>query len=232
MTDQLDALMAMKERLATVNRTIADATKNSGRNSGDVQLLAVSKTQTAKMVKQAFDLGQTAFGENYLQEAREKQDALSNLPIEWHFIGPIQSNKTREIAEHFDWIHSVDRLKIAQHLSNKRPEGKPPLNICLQVNVDNEAMKSGVLLHELPELIEQVAQLPSLKLRGLMAIPAPQTEYAKQLEAFHKLTEAAASYPQMDTLSMGMSSDIEAAIAAGSTIVRVGTGIFGKRNVK
>jgi PLP dependent protein len=222
----------LEQHLSAVRQQIETAAVACGRQAATVQLLAVSKTQPASLLRAAFALGQTAFGENYLQEAREKQNQLSDLAIEWHFIGPIQSNKTREIAEHFSWVHSVDRLKIAHRLSEQRPAHLPPLHICLQVNIDDEATKSGVSLSELPTLVAGVSVLPRIKLRGLMAIPAPHESYADQLVAFQTLATAMADFPMMDTLSMGMSADMEAAIAAGATIVRVGTGIFGKRHVQ
>lgn len=198
------------------------------------QLLAVSKKRSARELREAFSLGLRSFGENYLQEALEKQSELTDLNIEWHFIGPIQSNKTRAIAEHFDWVHSVDRLKIAQRLAEQCPEGKV-IQICAQINVDQEATKSGLSFEELPEFTEQVLGLKNLRLRGLMAIPAPADNFNAQKASFLKMAEALRQlqlkFPQanLDTLSMGMSSDLEAAIAAGSTIVRVGTDIFGPR---
>jgi pyridoxal phosphate enzyme (YggS family) len=196
-------------------------------------LLAVSKTQPPPVIRQAVAAGQLAFGENYLQEVLAKQDALANLPeLVWHFIGPIQSNKTRPIAERFDWVHTVDRLRIAERLSEQRPADRPPLNVCLQVNVSGEATKSGVTLAELPELAAAVAQLPRIRLRGLMTIPAPATGLERQRIPFRILSEAMAALPLpgLDTLSMGMSDDLEAAILEGATLVRVGTAIFGPRS--
>ncbi len=225
-------MQTLEHRLSHVKQHINDTAIKNGRHPEDIQLLAVSKTQDATQLRAAFNLGQTAFGENYVQEAREKQRALSDLAIEWHFIGPLQSNKTREISENFDWVHSVDRLKIAERLSRQRPSQLPPLNICIQVNIDDEATKSGVTLDELPELAKQISQLPGVRIRGLMAIPAPSIDYNEQLASFQALTETLHSFSDMDTLSMGMSGDLEAAIAAGSTIVRIGTAIFGKRQVK
>ncbi|WP_263081555.1 YggS family pyridoxal phosphate-dependent enzyme [Endozoicomonas sp. Mp262] len=203
---------------------------------GDVQLLAVSKTKPDSMIREAYSLGQKHFGENYLQEALDKIAQLSDLTdLCWHFIGPIQSNKTRDIASHFHWVHSVDRLKIARRLSEQRPEGLPPLNICLQVNISGEASKSGITLAELPDLAREIASLPALKLRGLMAIPAPETDPSKQRAPFHTLATAfrqlnQESDLQMDTLSMGMTGDLEAAIYEGATMVRIGTALFGARN--
>ena len=203
-----------------------------------VQLLAVSKTFPAEAVLEAIAAGQRAFGENYLQEGVEKiadvARAQPDVPVEWHFIGPIQSNKTRPIATNFNWVHTVERLKIAQRLSEQRPPELGPLNICLQVNISGEATKSGATPDELPGLARQVAQLPNLRLRGLMAIPEPQTDPALQRAAFAKLRKLGealrADGLPVDTLSMGMSGDMAAAILEGATIVRVGSAIFGTRN--
>lgn len=203
-----------------------------------VELLAVSKTFPAEAVLEAIAAGQRAFGENYLQEGVEKIAAVARAQpegkIAWHFIGPIQSNKTRPIATHFDWVHTVERLKIAQRLSEQRPPELGPLNVCLQVNISGEATKSGATPAELPELARQVAALPNLRLRGLMAIPEPQTDPALQRAAFarlRKLGEALRTGGLMvDTLSMGMSGDMEAAILEGATIVRIGSAIFGTRD--
>jgi pyridoxal phosphate enzyme (YggS family) len=223
------------KQLHHIQKMIADTAIKHDRKATDIHLLAVSKTQAPSRILDAYNAGQRAFGENYLQEARDKQETLHSLDIEWHFIGPIQSNKTRDIAENFDWVHSVDRLKIAQRLSQQRPAHLPPLNICVQVNIDNEATKSGVSLEQLPLLMDNINALPQLALRGLMVIPA-QRESAKQQEiVFAKVAETlkqlTLSNPLLttDTLSMGMSGDIEPAIAAGSTIVRVGSAIFGPR---
>ena len=199
-----------------------------------VRLLAVSKTKPAGDVLALYKNGQRDFGENYLQEAALKQKALAHLAINWHFIGPIQSNKTREIANSFQWVHSVDRLKIAKRLHQQRPAHLPPINICLQVNLDEEETKSGFLLDELVEAVEQIQSLDKLRLRGLMAIPKPQVELAKQRRAFKQLGDAMRRINDthslsLDTLSMGMSGDIEAAIAEGATMVRIGTAIFGER---
>ena len=213
----------------------------AGRPRSTVQLLAVSKTFPAESVLEAMAAGQRAFGENYLQEGVEKiaavaraQPAQLDMPVEWHFIGPIQSNKTRPIATSFAWVHTVERLKIAQRLSEQRPPGMGPLNICLQVNISGEATKSGAKPDELPELARQVAQLPNLRLRGLMAIPEPQADPALQRAAFAKLRALGESLRAdglpIDTLSMGMSADMQSAILEGATIVRVGSAIFGDRN--
>jgi len=221
------------DRLQHVLERIHAAELSAGRAEGGVALLAVSKTQPPPVIRQAVAAGQLAFGENYLQEVLAKQDALANLPeLVWHFIGPIQSNKTRPIAERFDWVHTVDRLRIAERLSEQRPADRPPLNVCLQVNVSGEATKSGVTLAELPELAAAVAQLPRIRLRGLMAIPAPAAGLEQQRMPFRILREAMAALtlPALDTLSMGMSDDLEAAILEGATLVRVGTAIFGPRS--
>ena len=225
----------IQQRVQHVLDKIHLAATQYQRSQQPIQLLAVSKTQPAERLLEAYQAGHRAFGENYLQEAREKQEALSALEIEWHFIGPIQSNKTREIAEHFQWVHSVDRLKIAKRLSEQRPKSLPPLSICLQVNIDNEASKSGVNLQALPQLAKEIEHLPNITLRGLMAIPAKKETFAAQRSTFARLTQARdqlqASIPSLtlDTLSMGMSDDLEAAIAEGATIVRVGSAIFGPR---
>jgi pyridoxal phosphate enzyme (YggS family) len=224
------------DKLAKVTARIHQAAIAAGRNPQTVQLIAVSKTQPAQALADAYAWGQRAFGENYLQEALDKQVQLADLAgIEWHFIGPIQSNKTRLIAEHFDWVHSLDRLKIAQRLHEQRPASLPPLNICVQVNIDDETTKSGVSLAELPVLVQAIAPLNRLQLRGLMAIPAATNNIDQQRVAFAKLRMALEALNQqgyaLDCLSMGMSGDMEAAIAEGATFVRVGTDIFGARNV-
>lgn len=222
------------DQLVKVTARIDQAALAVGRNPQTVQLIAVSKTQPAPALRAAYTWGQRAFGENYLQEALDKQAQLADLrDLEWHFIGPIQSNKTRPIAEHFAWVHSVDRLKIAQRLHAQRPAQLPPLNICVQVNIDDETTKSGISLAELPELVAAIAPLTRLRLRGLMAIPAATNDAAQQRAAFAKLRAALVQLNQqgyaLDCLSMGMSGDLEAAIAEGSTHVRVGTDIFGAR---
>ncbi len=208
------------------------AQKSQFHNS-DILVLAVSKTRSAEEVRAAHGCGLTDFGENYLQEALEKIAALEDLPLNWHFIGPIQSNKTRAIAEHFSWVHSVDRAKIARRLDAQRPAHLPPLNVCLQVNISGEESKSGVHVDALPELVNAVVALPRLRLRGLMAIPAATPDTNAQRETFSRMRSLfnalRDSAPGMDTLSMGMSDDMEAAIAEGATIVRIGTAIFGPR---
>ena len=225
--------LTLPERLEAVRTRITLAEHKAGRPPQSVQLIAVSKTQPATAIAEAVAAGQRHFGENYLQEALAKQSELANIPdLAWHFIGPIQSNKTAPIAAHFDWVHSVDRLKIAQRLSEQRPEELAPLNICLQVNVSDEASKSGVSLAELPALAAAVAELPRLRLRGLMAIPAPSDDSASQRVPFQILRQALdrLDLPGLDTLSMGMSDDLEEAIQEGATFVRIGTAVFGRRS--
>ncbi|MFP4137491.1 MAG: YggS family pyridoxal phosphate-dependent enzyme [Halomonas sp.] len=226
----------LAESLAAARQRLADALNRAGRPVADARLLAVSKTQPAGRVREAWHLGQRDFGENYVQEALEKQQALADLEdIVWHFIGPLQSNKTRDVAEHFAWVHSVDRKKIARRLSDQRPEALPPLEVCLQVNISGEASKSGASLEALPALAEAVLALPRLRLRGLMAIPAPaegldaqRAPCARLREALEGLRERFPEAP-LDTLSMGMSDDLEAAVLEGATLVRLGTAIFGAR---
>ncbi len=221
-------------QLQAVHARIAAACLAAGRSTDSVQLLAVSKTFGPEAVRAAHAVGQTAFGENYIQEAVDKMALLGDLPLQWHCIGPIQSNKTRLVAAHFQWAQTVDRLKIAQRLSEQRPDHLPPLQICLQVNVDGGLTKSGVSPDELPALAQAVAALPRLQLRGLMCIPDPQEDAEAMRAVFLRARalyeDLRASGLPLDTLSMGMSGDLEAAIAAGSTMVRVGTAIFGGRS--
>ena len=221
-----------KSPLVQVNTQINAFCEQSGRASDSVQLLAVSKTRTADEVARLADQGQRHFGENYLQEALDKIAALQGKELVWHFIGPIQSNKTRDIAAHFDWVHSVDRLKVARRLSHQRPSGLAPLNVCIQVNVDDEDSKSGIPLDAVPALAEQIAALPNLRLRGLMAIPRANSEDSSR-GAFRQLamtlSQLRNTMPSLDTLSMGMSADFGVAIEEGATIVRVGTALFGPR---
>ena len=216
-----------------VQRRIRSAESAAGRRRGSVALLAVSKTKTPELVRQAYKSGLTAFGENYAQEMAEKAHNLADLPLSWHFIGPIQSNKTAIVAEISDWVHSVDRLKIARRLSEQRPPEKAPLNILLQVKTSDEDSKSGLLPEALPELIAAITELPHLVLRGLMTIPAPTRDADQQRQPFRVLRDTLMSLqkmqPGLDTLSMGMSGDLEAAVAEGATLVRVGTDIFGAR---
>lgn len=224
-------MSTIANNIAKVAARIREAAQAAARNPDQVHLLAVSKTQPAAAIRQACQAGLHDFGENYLQEALEKQADLADLPLTWHFIGPIQSNKTKAIAEHFDWVHSVDRLKIAQRLSDQRPESLPPLNICLQVNVSGEASKSGCEPQDVPQLAQAIAALPRLRLRGLMAIPEPTDDPTEQRAAFARLRHLQAELQMdLDTLSMGMSQDLEAAIAEGATWVRIGTALFGARD--
>jgi hypothetical protein len=224
-------MSTIEKNIAKVAARIREAAQAVDRDPATVGLLAVSKTQPAAAIREAAAGGIRDFGENYLQEALDKQAELSDLSLAWHFIGPIQSNKTKSIAEHFDWVHSVDRLKIAQRLSDQRPAELPPLNICLQVNVSGEASKSGCAPEELPQLAQAVAAMPQLRLRGLMCIPAPSEDPAEQRAAFARLRALRDELPlTLDTLSMGMSQDLEAAIAEGATWVRIGTALFGARD--
>lgn len=226
---------SIAENLNSVTERIVTACRFCDRKVDEVTLLAVSKTRPAADLRAAYGAGQRHFGENYLQEALDKQEALTDLDIVWHFIGPLQSNKTRDVATHFHWLHTVDRLKVARRLSEQRPSAMPPLNVCLQVNIDNEDSKSGVTPEALPALAAAVAELPHLRLRGLMAIPAPRGGNEDQRVPFRRLAalleELKAKIPgqPLDTLSMGMSGDMEAAIFSGATIVRIGTDIFGAR---
>lgn len=224
------------DQLQHVRARMAQACAQAERDPATVRLLAVSKTFGADAVQAAAAAGQTAFGENYVQEGVDKVLALRAAGVdglEWHCIGPLQSNKTRSVAEYFDWVHTIDRLKIAQRLSEQRPADLPPLQVCVQVNVDSGANKSGVTLAELPELAHAVAALPRLRLRGLMCIPEPAPDFATACEVFGRARTAFIQLQQvglaLDTLSMGMSDDLEAAIASGSTLVRVGSAIFGRR---
>ena len=221
--------------LQEVKRRIAAACVAARRPANSVTLLAVSKTKPESAVREALAAGQRAFGENYVQEGLAKIDALADLraQIEWHLIGPLQSNKTRAVAEAFDWVHSVDRLKIAERLAAQRPAGLPPLNVCLQVNISGETSKSGMSVLELPAVARAVRTLPGLRLRGLMAIPEPSDDAATQHASHRALRELLAALnaqgQALDTLSMGMSDDLEAAVAEGATLVRVGSAVFGAR---
>ncbi len=240
-------MSTIKDKLQAIRSRIAQAEIAAGRGAGSVALLAVSKTFPAAAVEEAAACGQRSFGENYIQEGVDKIIALRGLrvagePLEWHCIGPIQSNKTRPVAEHFDWVHTVDRLKIAERLSEQRPAHLPPLQVCIQLNVDDAATKSGVALAQLDELARAVQALPRLQLRGLMCIPDPASE-AKLLSNFIATKQAftrtvsqfdpkTSARPALDTLSMGMSADLELAVATGSTMVRVGSAIFGSRSAR
>ncbi|MCU0074220.1 YggS family pyridoxal phosphate-dependent enzyme [Pseudomonas koreensis] len=224
-------MSTIADNIQLVSSRIRNATQAAGRDENSVQLLAVSKTKPAQALREAYAAGLRDFGENYLQEALGKQLELADLPLIWHFIGPIQSNKTRSIAEYFAWVHSVDRLKIAQRLSEQRPADLPPLNICIQVNVSGEASKSGCTPQDLPALAHAISALPRLKLRGLMAIPEPTEDRAEQDAAFAAVQKLQAGLDlPLDTLSMGMSHDLESAIAQGATWVRIGTALFGARD--
>lgn len=231
----------IKANLDSIKKRITQAAEACDRSPRDIELLAVSKTFPAEDVRACFDSGQRAFGENYVQEGVSKIESLKDLrsQIQWHFIGPLQSNKSRDVAENFDWVHSIDRLKIAQRLNDQRPSNLGRLNVCIQVNISDETTKSGVQPDDVIELCNNISNMPNLLLRGLMSIPEPTDDVAQQRDAHRQLyklleflkssKELDQSKMQLDTLSMGMSSDIEAAIAEGSTMVRVGTAIFGKR---
>ncbi len=231
-------MSAITDHLQTVRTRVCRAAQQAHRDPSSVNLLAVSKTQPVSAILEAAEAGQLAFGENYEQEAvRKIMEIRQNRPdlkLEWHFIGPIQSNKTRAIAEHFDWVHSVDRERIARRLSDQRPKDMPPLNICLQVNISGEDSKSGVRPEELTDLVKAVSGMPRLKLRGLMAIPEPQSDPEKQRQPFSAMKtlfeELKHTGYDLDTLSMGMSDDMEAAVQEGATTVRIGTAIFGQRH--
>ncbi len=231
-------MATLHDRITAVHTRINTACAQAGRSPSEVGLLCVSKTQPAAVVRDAHACGERHFGENYVQEALDKMAALADLrsTLTWHFIGPLQSNKSRAVAEHFDWVHSVDSLKLARRLSDQRPAHLPPLQVCVQVNVDDEASKSGVHPDETLGLVDAIAALPRLRLRGLMSIPAPQADPRQRgahdaLAALRQSLNRARNL-RLDTLSMGMSHDLEAAIAAGATWVRVGTALFGERPPK
>ncbi|MGC9422204.1 MULTISPECIES: YggS family pyridoxal phosphate-dependent enzyme [Vibrio] len=233
-------MSSIQQNLQLITSQINSAQQKCGRSPSSVQLLAVSKTKPVEAILEAAQAGQIAFGENYVQEGVNKIQYFAEhhpeLKLEWHFIGPLQSNKTRLIAEHFDWMHTIDRAKIAQRLSEQRPANKPPLQVLIQVNTSGEMSKSGISENELLPLAELISHLPNLTLRGLMSIPENVADYSAQLAAFQRLaqlkTQLGKTYPHLDTLSMGMSGDMDAAIAAGSTIVRIGTAIFGQRDYR
>jgi pyridoxal phosphate enzyme (YggS family) len=226
-------MTTIASNLQAVHDAIASAATGAGRQTVEISLLAVSKTFAPDVIREAYRAGQRLFAESYVQEALDKIEVLRDLPIEWHFIGPIQSNKTRAIAENFAWVHSVDRLKIAERLSEQRPTHMPPLQTCLQINISGEASKSGVDPDQAGALAHAIAKLPGLKLRGLMAVPAPSDDVAEQRFYFAQLRELRDELNReglkMDELSMGMSHDFVAAIMEGATIVRIGTAIFGER---
>ncbi|MDH5368748.1 MAG: YggS family pyridoxal phosphate-dependent enzyme [Gammaproteobacteria bacterium] len=221
------------QNIKSIRALITDAEQKYARQPGSVQLLAVSKTRPVEDILAAFAENQTHFGENYLQDALTKIEAISEPSIEWHFIGPIQSNKTRQIAQYFNWVHTIDRLKIAQRLNEQRNPEQTPLNICIQVNTSGESSKSGVSIEDTLELAKQINVLPQLRLRGLMTIPASTNDFEQQCQPFRLLRELKDEIQgqgiKLDTLSMGMSNDMEAAIAEGSTMVRIGTALFGAR---
>ncbi|MBC8947692.1 MULTISPECIES: YggS family pyridoxal phosphate-dependent enzyme [Xenorhabdus] len=227
----------IEQNLHDVRNRMTLAAQKCGRSSEEITLLAVSKTKPVDAIAEAIANGQREFGENYVQEGVEKIQYFTNRDdLVWHFIGPLQSNKSRLVAENFDWCHTVDRVKIAQRLSEQRPENMPPLNILIQINISGEESKSGILLEELTELAATINGLPNLVLRGLMAIPAPENNFERQIAIFRQMEQALiklkAQYPQADTLSMGMTDDMEAAITCGSTLVRIGMAIFGARQYK
>ncbi|SCC22997.1 hypothetical protein GA0061081_11130 [Gilliamella bombicola] len=227
----------VRDNLLAIKSKIQKITEKCERDPNTIELIAVSKTKPVDLIKQAIDAGQLSFGENYVQEGVEKiqhfKQNLPNTPLTWHFIGPLQSNKSKLVAEHFDWMHTIDRFKIAQRLNDQRPTSMAKLNVLIQVNISHEASKSGILPDQVADLTKQILTLPNLKLRGLMAIPEIENDFDKQLHVFTKMQELLNSlqsdYPFMDTLSMGMSNDMKAAIVAGSTMVRIGTAIFGAR---
>lgn len=231
-------MTTIQQNLEAVRHRIAEAAQQCDRSPKEVQLLAVSKTKPVEAIQEAIDAGQCLFGENYVQEGVDKIQHFNNTSesgqLEWHFIGPLQSNKSRLVAEHFHWMHTLDREKIARRLSEQRPATMPPLNVLIQINISDEQSKSGIKLEELSELAAQIHDLPHLTLRGLMTIPAPESDPARQLAVFQKMTQAfhqlKSAYPQIDTLSMGMTDDMDNAIRAGSTMVRIGTAIFGARD--
>jgi pyridoxal phosphate enzyme (YggS family) len=222
----------ISERLQHVRSQIRHAAAIAGRSRDSIQLLAVSKTKPSEEIAALYYFGQRHFAENYVQEGLLKQQQLAGFNITWHFIGPIQSNKTKAIATHFSWVHSVDRFKIAQRLSEQRPEYLPPLNICLQVNISQEQSKSGVNIEELPRLVEEVILLPNLRLRGVMAIPEPESNYSRQRQPYRLLYQAVQQLqrPELGCFSFGMSGDLKAAIMEGATMVRIGSALFGERH--
>lgn len=231
----IEQIMTIQNNISDVKARIEQAAKECHRSSQDITLLAVSKTKPCEAILDAIEAGQRQFGENYVQEGVEKiQFFADRQDLVWHFIGPLQSNKSRLVAEHFDWFHTLDRTKIAQRLNDQRPSDKAQLNVLIQINISDENSKSGIQIAQLDELAQQVSQMPNLILRGLMTIPAPETNYEHQCEAFRKMEQAykhlQMHYSSVDTLSMGMTDDMAAAIHCGSTLVRIGTAIFGARD--
>ncbi len=227
-------MTSIQHNLQQVRERISAAAARCGRDPAEITLLAVSKTKPASAVEEAVAAGQLCFGENYVQEGVDKIQLLENPSLSWHFIGPLQSNKSRLVAENFAWCHTLDRLKLATRLNAQRPATLLPLNVLIQINISDEQSKSGIMLEALPALAEEIAQLPRLQLRGLMAIPAPESAWSRQLAVCQQMAAAFSglkkTYPSVDTLSLGMSDDMDAAIAAGSTMVRIGTAIFGARD--
>lgn len=231
-------MTTIRKNLASVRSQIAAAAQDCERDPREITLLAVSKTKPVSDIEEAIAAGQQAFGENYVQEGVEKityfAQTAPDAPLEWHFIGPLQSNKSRPVAEHFDWIHTVDRVKIARRLDEQRPAEKAPLNVLIQINISDEESKSGIDPAEVEALAAEIMTLPRLRLRGLMAIPAPEEDFARQKAVCDRMEQVFLAlkqrYPQVDTLSLGMTHDMAAAIAAGSTMVRIGTAIFGARD--
>lgn len=228
------AFLHIPESIEKLHREISETEAKYNRETGSVTLLAVSKTRTVEEVQAAIDIGQRDFGENYYQDAMDKIKILGSADLSWHFIGPLQSNKCRGVAEHFSWVHTIDRFKIAQRLNQLRPSEKPALNVCIQLNISGEESKSGIKPEECKELADKIAELENIQLRGLMALPAPTSDFDEQRLAFTKvrniLLELQHDHPQLDTLSLGTTNDMQAAIAEGSTMVRIGTAIFGPRN--
>lgn len=228
------AFLHIPESIENLRREISEAEAKYGRESGSVSLLAVSKTRTTEEVQAAINIGQRDFGENYYQDAMDKIEVLGTKELQWHFIGPLQSNKCKGVAEHFAWVHTIDRFKIAQRLNQLRPEDKTPLNVCIQLNISGEASKSGIKPEDCVEFADKISELENITLRGLMALPAPSLDFDEQRQAFAKvrniLLELQHDHPQLDTLSLGTTNDMQAAIAEGSTMVRIGTAIFGPRN--
>lgn len=227
--------MKITENLKNIRTEISAAEKRYQRQSGSVSLLAVSKTRSIDEIMTAYNAGQRHFGENYCQEAVEKIEAIGKKDILWHFIGPIQSNKTSLIAQHFDWVHTIDRIKIARRLNESRSGVSPTLNICIQINISEEESKSGIQLNSIDDFIDELKQFKQLKIRGLMALPAPSTDFEEQRASFSRLKQKFSllkeSMPEFDTLSIGTTQDMLAAISEGATIVRIGTAIFGPRNI-
>jgi len=227
-------MTTIRDNLQTIGAKLTEYSNFYHRAPSDVQLLAVSKKHPVEAIEEAYIFGQRAFGENYVQELLDKAEYLQKLNIEWHFIGPLQSNKTKKIAELVDWVHTIDRLKVAKRLSDQRPEELPSLNICIQVNISGEATKSGIMATEVEALAQEISKLPRLKLRGLMTIPSTEANFEKQRQTFAEVTNLKNNLNQqgfeLDTLSMGMTGDMKAAIAEDATIVRIGTAIFGARD--